>query len=91
MTTKKQLLKISRTLSVDICDAVTDAHVQVANIVGEFCVSATIFSADSKKNKTLWFYQFLEIADNIKKMKFCRKILKDAELADKFTKGEING
>lgn len=90
MTTKKQLQRIGRTLSYDLCDAVIDAKVSVANNNGEIAVYATIFDKECN-NATLNFYHFLEFADNIKNMNFCRKLLKDEKLAIKFIKGEING
>ena len=90
MTTKKQLQRIGRTLSYDLCEAVVDAKVSIANNNGEITVYATIFD-NNRKNATLNFYHFLELADNIKNMNFCRKLLKDENLALKFIKGEING
>ena len=90
MTTKKQLQRIGRTLSYDLCEATVDAKVSIDNSNGEIAVRATIFDNNSK-NATLNFYHFLELADNIKNMNFCRKLLKDENLALKFIKGEING
>lgn len=90
MTTKKQLQRIGRTLSYDLCEAVVDAKVTVANNKGEIAVYATIFD-NKNNNATMNFYHFLELADNIKNMNFCRKLLKDEKLALKFIKGEING
>ena len=90
MTTKKQLQRIGRTLSYDLCEAVVDAKVSIDSSSGEITVRATIFDNNSK-NATLNFYHFLELADNIKNMNFCRKLLKDENLALKFIKGEING
>lgn len=90
MTTKKQLQRIGRTLSYDLCEATVDAKVTVANNKGEIAVRATIFDNNSK-NATMYFYHFLELADNIKNMNFCRKLLKDEKLALEFIRGELNG
>ena len=90
MTTKKQLQRIGRTLSYDLCEAVVGAKVSISNNKGEIAVYATIFD-NKNNNATMNFYHFLELADNIKNMNFCRKLLKDENLALKFIKGEING